>query len=372
MNLNHNYSLHEFSDLISQIYRYGSEGDFNHYCLPSLATNFSSEAAALVRMSDSAERDRIFASIGFNQFQLRTMMVNTRSYGCSIFSTDKRKSENVFASPKVQSRGPCADHPGGKHWLMGVVTKSPSHVSLIWFSREADLGEYSSGERELLELLLPHLQNATEVSDDVTDLNMKIDAAEQILNRTPFGIFFLDVDGTVLFKNGIARQLLKAKDCFKSHGNRLTLLKNEHGKKLKEYLDEFANCSDPLTMGRRNFTVQSLTGDKQYNVVFIPMKTTQNSGLRRGDKIVLLQIHNPEPIDQGQLDGLETFYNLTAAEIKVCQRLYVSKSLTEAAESLELSINTVKTHLIRSFRKIGVSSQAELLQKLALHPKSNW
>lgn len=369
MNLAHKLSVHEFSDLISQIYRCGSEGDFNRHCLPSLAKQFSSHSAALVRMSPSAERDRIFASIGFNHFQLRTMMINTRSYGCSMFSREQNISGQVIASPRVQSQGPCEDNPAGDHWLMGVVEKSSSHLSLCWFRRKADQGEYSAQEREMLELLLPHLQNATGISDEFTDLNMQIEAADQLLNRTPFGIFFLDINGSVLYKNGFAKQLLKAKDSFSLRGNRLILAKDEQRQILAEFFNDFMNYSDPLEMGRRKLSVQSLTESHRYNVLFIPMRTVRNSGLRRSDKIVLLQVHNQEPDITLQLDGLETFYKLTLAESRVCQRLYVSRNLSEVAEFMGLSINTVKTHLVRSFRKTGVSSQAELLQKLALNPK---
>ena len=64
------------------------------------------------------------------------------------------------------------------------------------------------------------------------------------------------------------------------------------------------------------------------------------------------------------IDGLRSLYSLTDAEARVCDLLYQSKNLTEAAKVLGISINTAKTHLNRSFRKVGVQSQAELVRRL--------
>ncbi len=55
---------------------------------------------------------------------------------------------------------------------------------------------------------------------------------------------------------------------------------------------------------------------------------------------------------------------LTDAEARVCDLLYKSRNLPEAAQTLGISINTAKTHLTRSFRKVGVTSQTELLRCL--------
>jgi len=118
--------------------------------------------------------------------------------------------------------------------------------------------------------------------------------------------------------------------------------------------------------------VSRSNGESPYLMMFIPMCIQPNSGRRHGGKVILLQVHNPAGIAKAKVDGLEKFYNLTSAEAEVCQRLYEKKCLSGVAEDLGVSVNTAKTHLIRSFRKIGVSSQAELLQQLAVHPKNGW
>ena len=56
---------------------------------------------------------------------------------------------------------------------------------------------------------------------------------------------------------------------------------------------------------------------------------------------------------------------LTDAEARICSLLYQSYNLPDVARKLGISINTAKTHLNRSYRKLGVQSQSELVRKLA-------
>lgn len=52
---------------------------------------------------------------------------------------------------------------------------------------------------------------------------------------------------------------------------------------------------------------------------------------------------------------------LTPTEKKVLQKLLEGKSNKEISESLEISINTVKTHLKKVFKKTNAKSRIELI-----------
>ena len=63
-------------------------------------------------------------------------------------------------------------------------------------------------------------------------------------------------------------------------------------------------------------------------------------------------------------------YGLTRAQADVARQLYAGLSVEETATRLQLSLNTVRTHLKQIFSKCEVQSQAELLHALALGPQS--
>ena len=67
---------------------------------------------------------------------------------------------------------------------------------------------------------------------------------------------------------------------------------------------------------------------------------------------------------------LRELYGLTAAEARLANALYLGQTLQVAAMTGGISVNTAKSVLKKIFLKCEVGSQAELLQLLALGPKS--
>jgi len=71
----------------------------------------------------------------------------------------------------------------------------------------------------------------------------------------------------------------------------------------------------------------------------------------------------PEPL-------LRQLYGLTAAEARLTGQLFMGQSLVQAARSLGVTSNTAKSTLKRVFAKCAVGSQTELVQLLALGPRT--
>jgi len=61
-------------------------------------------------------------------------------------------------------------------------------------------------------------------------------------------------------------------------------------------------------------------------------------------------------------------YGLTPAQAAVARSLFAGHSVEQTAQALDLSLNTVRTHLKQIFTKCEVNSQAELLHLLAMGP----
>lgn len=61
-------------------------------------------------------------------------------------------------------------------------------------------------------------------------------------------------------------------------------------------------------------------------------------------------------------------FDLTAAEGRVLQAIAAGRTAEEVAEALQISVNTVRTHLHRIFSKTGFSTQASLVRLTYLLP----
>lgn len=371
-------STQEISDLIAEIYNGSSDGGFRSQSLETIAKRFSSTRAALVRNSNSNERDRVFARVGFDESRLRAMIAGARLSGLQFLDANEFPADRAFtlqeiACEHVECRPDLRDRflysRKGRYTLIGMVDSDPSHQTLVWFSRESEAGEYSQREKDELELILPHLREATKISDRLTDLHMQLDTCAQTFDRTPLGLFFIKPDGFMLYHNKFAREILSERDGFVLRDGRLHLCIERPQKQFKSFLEDAGDRQDGQIPERHRMSIRRVSGKNPYLMLFIPMRVQPVSGRLHGGTVILLQVHDPAAIDTRTGYELELFYDLTAAEAEVCERLCRKKRLSDVADELGVSVNTAKTHLIRSFRKIGVSSQAELLQRLALHPK---
>lgn len=77
---------------------------------------------------------------------------------------------------------------------------------------------------------------------------------------------------------------------------------------------------------------------------------------------VLIQIISAQGVVDEKLARLALTYGLTRTEARVVASVVSGKSSMETATAMEISMNTVKTHLKHCYDKIGVHSQVALMR----------
>lgn len=83
----------------------------------------------------------------------------------------------------------------------------------------------------------------------------------------------------------------------------------------------------------------------------------------------LVALHRPPRHVQVAPESMQRLYGLTPCEARVAAHVVAAASVQELAAQLDLSRNTVKTHLRRVFRKCEVSSLAQLTALVATGPR---
>jgi DNA-binding CsgD family transcriptional regulator len=83
----------------------------------------------------------------------------------------------------------------------------------------------------------------------------------------------------------------------------------------------------------------------------------------------LLCLHGQPHGTRVRTDSLRGLYGLTEAEARVAAQVVTAGSLREVASRLEISANTVKSHLKRIFLKCEVASLAQLSALVATAPR---
>jgi DNA-binding CsgD family transcriptional regulator/PAS domain-containing protein len=222
--------------------------------------------------------------------------------------------------------------------------------------RGASQGPLKADEQRLLELFSPHLRRSAALGFHIEAYRSIRDAAFNVLDRLADGVAILDRNARILFANAAARGI-EAEGELRLHPS-IALTSPAYSSRLialiKLALSGGAGgtMSFPSGIDGRLLTimVSSIRG----------RSTGRLSDAGFKDAAVLLFIIDPANRRSIPLGQIMDAYGLTHAEARVALAVSSGHTVGEAARLLNLSPNTIKTHLRRVFAKTSTGRQAEL------------
>jgi DNA-binding CsgD family transcriptional regulator len=182
-----------------------------------------------------------------------------------------------------------------------------------------------------------------------------------IFDKLDRGVALLDANGAVVDANTLAAKVLGGGQGVSVRNGRLAF----DDATLDERFVRLLASSRGIAGGRPIAVSLGRSRGLPCRVVIVPA-TPHGSG--RGVRFVAL-IYSADASRGIATEVLAELYGLTRAQANVARCLYAGHSVEETAALLELSPNTVRTHLKQIFAKCEVQSQAELLHMLATGPQ---
>lgn len=194
------------------------------------------------------------------------------------------------------------------------------------------------------------------------DLMVAREAAAQALDWLHRGLVVADEHARVLFTNQTANKIIKSADGLYCGPDGLTAFRSRDSADLRG-LVRWAAC-EPAA--REDTGVLSLWRPSLKPSLLVRVSSVrlppELDGMPLSRAAVFLQDPAaPSPIDQLALTRL---YGLTRAETQLVATLLEGKTLVEAGELLQVSPNTVRTHLKHIFLKTETNRQTQLLALL--------
>lgn len=184
-----------------------------------------------------------------------------------------------------------------------------------------------------------------------------------ILDKLDRGIVLLNDNGALVDANSLARDVLASGDGIQLRGGRFAFADLELDARLVRLIELAGrSAGGSSTIAARIKRPRA----PAYRIVVSPVG---GSGDKRGVAFVAI-LYGPSERREIADTVLKELYGLTRAQAEVARRLHAGQSVEETASDLELSLNTVRTHLKVIFTKCEVQSQAELMHLLALGPQN--
>lgn len=248
-------------------------------------------------------------------------------------------------------------HPQGMDRALGANLLLEGSLSVTaTLYRPSSKADFDAADRLRFARILPHLQRAWQVRE-------RLRTAEQIrldfhsaLEATDKPALLVDGDATILFANERAERLiatsvllvLRDRRLGTSHPSDATLLRRT-----------IADALDGQGTGGK-IVVRRSPG-RPVTLLVSPLHRSANRFSRRS---VLILVDDPEQVaDRSHaVDLMRRHYGFTRTEARLTEHLVDGLSLRDAADTMGVSITTVRTHLAHVFQKAEVRTQVELIR----------
>ena len=254
--------------------------------------------------------------------------------------------------------------------LLAVTLLASDGVwSSVSFNRPEAAPSFGEEERELLHLLVPHLQRALAIESRLTGLRSAQKAAEETIERLPFAVLVLRPDGHVLFCNGLARAIIGMNDGLRLTGKGLSAAMADESRALAALIRSAAEPRQ-VVVGSAGGVMRVSRPSARESIIVNVMRLDPHELLRPdpGGCAVAVILHDPEQRLTVAPDSLRAMFGLTPTEASLASDVASGLSLGESAKRRGVRESTVRWHMKRVLAKTGARTQADLVRRILQGP----
>jgi DNA-binding CsgD family transcriptional regulator/PAS domain-containing protein len=299
-----------------------------------------------------ARKNAWFAAAGF---RLPTGVVQSEEL---LPNEDLRKTEyyNDFLR-KIDSH----------HGLAATLLHDEKFLSHLSLLRPRRAGPFDREVRPLLLLLLPHLKRALQLHRQIAGLRSDREAAIEVLDRVPAGVILFDRDGRPVLVNRTGREILDSNDGLILQPGGLAAAAAAESAVLDRLLRdaiEIAAGRSMLSDSGGTLAVSRPSSRRPFLVFVTPLRPGR---AKAPDPRPAAALFITDPERKVHANGtLRRLYRFTPTEAEIADKLIQGESLEQAADELEITLNTARTHLKHLFTKTETNRHRELVRVLLL------
>jgi DNA-binding CsgD family transcriptional regulator len=248
------------------------------------------------------------------------------------------------------------------HRLCGVVAQRASGAHLVSAYRAEDQDPFDAREKAELEILLDHITLSLESQWRWQEAD---DLARALLAQTDHDanpVIMVTGDAEPIYRNPAADHLLNLGIGLRLDGTRLLAATHADQRLLRETIARVAQSDPALTAG--SLTVVTLACVPPMPPVVVVVRAAgpvfmREAGVRRG--LVIVTVRGGHAQHDPASCAFARQYQLTAAQAKVSALVFAGQPLSTIAHSLNVSENTVRSHLKQIFQKTDTHGQMDLV-----------
>jgi DNA-binding CsgD family transcriptional regulator/PAS domain-containing protein len=287
-----------------------------------------------------------------------------KSHTDLVVRASSRREAGFIEDFIEQTAEPSAHQPAfaASHTIEAILDWEPA-VIVILMLRDKGRPAWTTADRDYIRYLCSHLRESALVHKKLDQQRYINGLANDILNSWPRGIIALSEYGVIEMANSRAEEILARNNGIGRLHGKLAIDDRRPAEMLNQHLAGLASMtSDGLPDIDSNIAVRKRGGGPDYQLILSSIKLREwNIESRASDRVAIAYLQDPADTTAPSINQLQSFYGMTKAQCRISRALYSGKSVSETADSLNVSINTVRTHLRQIYAKTGARTQAELL-----------
>jgi DNA-binding CsgD family transcriptional regulator len=244
------------------------------------------------------------------------------------------------------------------HAALIALAAKDEFMTALNLCRNARQGPLDADGQRLLECIVPHICRSIRLGFRIDGYGPLQRAEYHVLDRLSAGVILLDRRARILYANAAAR-------AFGSNEGPLRLRNRTIATHLPSHSERLSALVRLALLGAPEGCM-SVPHPSDGSLLTILVSSVQGRDVGRfadlamPDAAVLLFIVDPVNRADVPLGWIVDAYGLTPAEARVALCAASGATIPETAHRLNVSPNTVKTHLRKVFAKTGTSRQSEL------------
>ena len=246
------------------------------------------------------------------------------------------------------------------HGRFGPVLREGAMVSGFAIVNEGRMGPVSSETIARIEALLPHVERSLAVARRFGQLSRENEAMRSAFDNISVGVLLLSGDLRVRFANSEAERILADGDGIRQREGRIWFLKASVEGLVMDMIGRLARPVPDA--GPPCLFIERPSGLPAYTIMAAPAFVSPLPAIGAPARcLAALLITDPSgPASFPVPELLCARFGLTATESEIARLVATGRGVAYAAQEMQVSLNTARTHLKAVYSKMGVNNQTAM------------
>lgn len=255
------------------------------------------------------------------------------------------------------------------YFLRVLPSRSPTRYRCVTAMRKQMSGPFTESDMRHASMLAPHIDRAITLYAASSRRDFERTAALSTLEWFGIGIIIVVEDGTVRYLNEEARHIFALDDGLSISANRIQCADPAADRQLESHIhNAIETFADDEPAGDRSVRVERKSGLSPFALFVIRAPRLDPSLATEGGStsFASVLVSNPErPVVLPPL-ALRKLYGITPAESRVLEGIISGSTVTELAQRLQVTANTIRAHLKHIYKVTRTKNQADLIRRVML------